>query len=580
MIIALMDTVDEIKSRLEIYDIVSQYVSLKKAGKNFKGNCPFHQEKTPSFIVSPDKNMCYCFGCKQGGDVFEFIKLVERVDFKGAVELLADKLGIAVSSDPHYKEKKGKKDMMKNVYRAVTDFYKQQRCNNPKVKEYLSNRGLSDEIIDKFEIGYAPNSYESTYSHLLAKKFSRAEVIDAGIAVKKDIDKDKIYDRFRDRIIFPLYNTQGNIIAFTGRIIDKGEPKYLNSPESVLFKKGQFLYGLHLAKDAIRQKDELIIVEGNVDVVKSHQAGVENIVASSGTALTQEQVRMVKRYTKNIVFCFDADQAGFEASKRAIAEAIPFDVRLYLLPLPEECKDPDDFIKTHGDEKWQSYVDNKRYYMDYFVELAFKKWNPRELEGKKQICDFLFPFLAAIKSSVEKDHYAQVCAEKMHTDARFVLNDLKSHQSKIQKSEVNRENQPVQSVRYSSEEYLLGLILNHPEYFTEVEQIIDMEKYLDTKTERFYKYIQNVYNREELSTGDELILAFEREDQEYLSILSLFIEQKYQEIGKDIVKNEMIQIANKVNRENIRRHLTDSKDSDEFKKNLSEIKSVITKLSV
>lgn len=574
-----MDAVEEIKQRLEIYDVVAQYVTLKKVGRNYKGLCPFHQEKTASFIVSPDKGMCYCFGCKQGGDIFEFIKLMERVDFKGAVELLADRVGITLSKSPQQAEQKVKKDLLRNVYRETSLYYSEQLKKNANMRDYLQKRGVSDQSIIDFEIGFAPDSYQSTYSFLLSKNYVRQEIIDAGIAIKKEIDNDGIYDRFRNRIIFPLHNTQGNIIGFTGRVVDKGEPKYLNSPESVLFKKGHFLYGLHLAKAAIGERDEAIIVEGNVDVVRSHQAGVRHVVASSGTALTRDQIKILKRYTNNVIFCLDMDKAGFEATQRAIMESMDMDIQLYLLPLPKDSKDPDEYIAKYGEESWRDYVNHKQYYLDYLCNLAFEKSDSRSFEGKKEICAFLFPYLAAVRSAVEREHFVKLCAQKMNIPSQDIISDLQRFRSKSKIQHKVEEKTEYLQHRYGWEEHLLGLILNYPENFEFVNELIDAEKYLDSQTERFYKHIQNVYNLGELPDSQRIIAIFEPSDQTYLAVLSLFIEETYPDMSKESIKKTMTDMSVNINNKNLRDHLRLFKNSADLRDKLTEASSVINRLN-
>lgn len=555
-----MDQVEDIKSRLSIYDVVSSYVSLKKAGKNFKGLCPFHQEKTPSFIVSPDKGICYCFGCKNGGDIFEFIKGVEGVDFKGALELLADRAGVTLRKDPQYKKIQSEKDTTKNIYRTVNNYYQEKLNENKKVYDYFIERGLNEQTIKGFELGFAPDSYDQTHTYLIKEGFQRKEIVEAGLAIQKEVAKDHVYDRFRNRAMFPLKNTQGNIIAFAGRIIDTGEPKYLNSPETVLYKKGRYLYGLFEAKESIRKNEKVLIVEGNMDVLRSHQAGLQNVVASSGTALTVDQIKMLKRYASHFVFCFDSDGAGFEATKRAVEIALHEEVQISVLPLPEGIKDPDDFIQKCGAQTWCDYSNESVYFIDFLIDHTMLSIpDPRSVDGKRKLCAEVFPFLAQIRSAVTQDHYLRLCAQKMgNVGTDTLLKELQRYR----KSGNTPSAQPKKvslsaskGAQYSFEERLLGAFLNYPQFVSEVMPSLDIEAYSDIKTEKFYKELKSRYNQSGEIDIKEYAKSFSSEEQDYLSIVALYMDEWFDTTPEDKVLEFLKKTVQQINDRNFKPYI-------------------------
>ena len=329
-----MDSIAEIKSKLSIEDVVAPYVQLKKRGKYLKACCPFHQEKTPSFVVSLDRQMAYCFGCQKGGDMFQFIQDIEGLDFKGALEFLAEKAGVSLpkggSGGPRVP--KDKKDKLKAANAEASKFFVQnlwKTDTGAKVLAYLKARGLNDETIREFQVGFAPESKDDLYRHLLDKKHEKEVVLESSLAISRDSESKRVVDRFHLRLMFPIQNTQGDFVAFGGRALKRGDqPKYLNSPEYVLYSKGSLLYNLNRAKSEIRQQDLAIFVEGYFDVMASHQAGVKNVVATSGTALTEKQLKLVKRYSKNVALAFDQDSAGQEALKRSVELAQTLDLEL------------------------------------------------------------------------------------------------------------------------------------------------------------------------------------------------------------------------------------------------------------
>src|SRR3989338_5989612 len=341
--------VQQIKDRLSIEEVVSSYVKLEKAGANFKAKCPFHNEKTPSFFVSPDRGSYYCFGCAAKGDIFTFIEEFEGLDFKGALKVLAEKAGISLSG--YSKEKEGEKEKLYRVMEESTKFFEKNLTENKEVLDYLRKRGLEDKTIKDFRVGFIKDDWRLLYAYLKSKNFTDIEIEKAGLAKKTE---KGMYDRFRGRIIFPISDSSGRVIAFSGRIFidDEKSAKYLNSPDTPIFSKSMVLYGLDKGKASIRKNNFSILVEGQMDLVLSHQAGYKNTVATSGTALSDSTISkenvvsnlgLLRRLSLNIVIAFDADRAGFNASSRAgkIALSLGMDVKVVSMP---EGVDPADLI--------------------------------------------------------------------------------------------------------------------------------------------------------------------------------------------------------------------------------------------
>ena len=299
-----VNIVDEIKSRCNIVDVIGRVVPLKKSGSNFKGVCPFHNEKTPSFVVSETKQIFTCFGCGATGDVIAFVKRYYNLEFRGAVEMLAREYGISL--DGAFRSNRNKDELYEINRQAARFFYKAMREKSNKGYTYMKNRGISEETMNKFGIGYADDGWTSLYDFLGAAGVAEKKMLELGLISKS---KDRCFDKFRDRVIFPIINTAGKVIGFGGRIIGDGEPKYLNSQESGIFQKKNNLYGLNLARKDVSREDSIVLVEGYMDVVSLYQAGVRNVSASLGTALTENQARLIKRYTRNVVLSYDSDQA-------------------------------------------------------------------------------------------------------------------------------------------------------------------------------------------------------------------------------------------------------------------------------
>lgn len=405
----MADTVQQIKERLNIIDVVSQYVKLDRAGVNMRARCPFHAEKTPSFIVSPDRGTYHCFGCNVGGDMFSFVEAVEGVDFKGALKILADKAGVELVYAKG--EKKDDKDRLFEVMDAACLFY--QSALTDEAKKYLKDRGLDDATVRMFRLGWAGDAWSDLADSLLRKKFTEKELIDAGLAKKGE--KGGLTDKFRNRILFPIMDTAGRVVAFSGRTFGEKAhpeaPKYLNSPETPLYHKSKILYGFDRAKQSIRKHNFAVLVEGQVDLVLSHQAGWGNTVAVSGTAFTVEHAALLKRMSENLVIALDADQAGFKAATRSARAALQAGMQVKVAQLPQGS-DPADLISKEGAEAWRVVIRGAKDIITFLLDVLAAHAKD-DMQLRRSVETIVLPFLADIQSPIGREQYEKEIAAKL-----------------------------------------------------------------------------------------------------------------------------------------------------------------------
>ncbi|MEX2008137.1 MAG: DNA primase [Candidatus Spechtbacterales bacterium] len=429
------DNVEEIKQRLDIKDVVGEYVKLEKAGVNLKARCPFHNEKTPSFFVSPARQVWRCFGCSLGGDHFTFVQEIEGVEFPEALRILAEKAGVALTrQDPRVRSEKNRSV---EVCAAAAKYFQGQMAskNGQLVAEYLMSRGVSDESIKNFRIGYAPIRGTSLPAFLHERGYGFNEIEKAGLAFKSDRTGDYI-SRFRGRVMFPITNHNGDVVGFggrrlsdelaqkMGRDVPEDSAKYINSPQTNIYDKSRILYGFDRAKMAIRKEDACLIVEGYMDVILAHQAGSTNTVAASGTSLTEHQLNVLGRFTKSVLASFDMDAAGESATKRSIdlARSMGFDVRVIQLP---EGSDPADVI-AKDPKAWERAVAKAQSVVAFYYERAFATHNSASPEGKRSIGAMLAPVLKNIPSRIEAAHWVQKLAEELHVSQEDVWEEVRS----------------------------------------------------------------------------------------------------------------------------------------------------------
>ena len=425
-----MDPKDEIKSKVDIAELVGEYLSLKPAGpQRFRALCPFHSERTPSFHVSADKQIWHCFGCSEGGDCFSFVMRMEGMDFPEALRHLGKKVGVEVKR--FAAAESNEKQRLVEANEIAAEFFRTTLASSDLGKvarDYLSRRGIDEALADKFKLGFAPDTWDSMTFALSTRGFQPMEIERAGLALKRK-DGSGVFDRFRARIMVPLRDQHGNVVGFTGRAMP-GAPddsaKYMNSPETPIYHKGRLLFGLDLAKQSIKRAGHVIVVEGNLDVIASHKAGIENIVASSGTALTEEHVALLKRFTSTLVFSFDADAAGFKAAQRgiALARAASMDVRVAVLPA-DAGKDPDDAVQKDP-QLWRDAVTKTVPIMQYLIERAVANRDLANVDDKRAVAALVLPELVQITDVIEREHWLQTVSDLLRTDLGQLRASLKT----------------------------------------------------------------------------------------------------------------------------------------------------------
>lgn len=419
--------INEIKSRLDVVEVIGGYVRLQKAGANWRANCPFHNERTPSFMVSPSRQVWRCFGsCGEGGDMFSFLMKIEGIEFVDALKILAQKAGVVLKrEDPKLKSERQK---YCDISEKAAGFFEKNLENaaaGKEAKDYLKKRGLKEETIKQFRIGWAGESWDELLNFLIAKGYKAADIEKAGLAVKKQ-NENRWFDRFRGRIIFPIFDLHGQPIGFGGRIF-KGdaekEAKYLNSPQTFVYDKSKVLYGLNFAKGDIRRLEKCVLVEGYMDLIMAHQDGLKNSVAVSGTALTPFQLSILKRYSDNLVLAFDMDEAGQKAAARGIdlARNLSFNIRVLTLP---EGKDPADYALSHPGRLEQE-AETAKPIMEYYFEKVFNKFKADSAENKKEIAKILLPQIRQIPNQIEQAHWIAELAGRLGVREEVVIGELK-----------------------------------------------------------------------------------------------------------------------------------------------------------
>jgi DNA primase len=477
-----MTPVDEIKNRLDIVEVVGGYIKLKKAGKDYKAHCPFHKEKNPSFFVSPSKQIWHCFSCQAGGDIFSFVEKIEGVEFVDALRILAQKAGVPLKrEDPQLRSQR---TVLYEVCSEAGEFFQKELEKNKTVFDYLLKRGLKLETIKNFRIGYAPDSWDALSKNLAELGYKENDIEKAGFSIKKE-GAERHYDRFRNRIMFPIFDLSGQIAGFSGRIFPTQEgrglakgggdhieaAKYVNTPDTLIYNKSKIIYGLDKAKTEIRKKNECIIVEGQFDLIMAHQAGTQNAIATSGSALTLDHLHVLKRYAENLVFSFDADTGGEGATKRAIAPAQQLEFNVKVAILPEEDKDPAEIIKKDV-QKWGKILENAKPIMEFYFDNAFSKHSGLSVEDKREIAKELLYPIKNLSNVVEKAHWLQLLASKLKIDEKKLVEALQKIKAR-ENGEIETEMPPEirQASRIKSlEEHLLGLALKHYQHLDCVKE--------------------------------------------------------------------------------------------------------------
>lgn len=518
-----MDAVSEIKAKLGIEDVVSEYVQLKRSGRNFKGLSPFTNEKSPSFMVSPEKQIWHDFSSGKGGDIFSFIQEVEGLDFKGSLDLLARKAGVDLAdfqSKPSGgdSDKKHKDRLYSAVEQAVKFYQVQLTKHTPALKYLREKRAYEKQTLLDFRFGYSPAEGKALTSYLLNKGFSQSELSKAGLVSTRGRD---VYDMFRGRVMIPLLDPQGRAVGFTARLLtnDKDSPKYINTPSTPLYDKGRQVFGLSQAKEAIRKSGYVVVVEGNLDVVASHQAGVKQVVASAGTALTTYHLKSLQRFTGDVRVAFDDDRAGQDAAERAIPLAQDLGLELSIVSLPSG-KDPDDLIKANP-RAWEQTVEKSQYMVDWLIDRVAEGSDLTSAQGKRQFTNKILIFVRQLKDKVEQEHYAKVIAERTNTSFETINSKLSEKTTtgpRLKRVKTQTDEPKIEKEQRVREQHLLAMSMKSAEIGRKLAKLpLDV---FSAEAQETASYLQ-------ANPGVSPVSS------EYASMLTLLFEEYYQHTDEE-----------------------------------------------
>ena len=540
-----MDAVSEVKGRLNIEDVISEYVQLKRTGRNFKGLSPWTNEKTPSFIVSPEKQIWHDFSSGKGGDMFSFVMEMEGLDFKGTLELLARKAGVDLEqfrgTQPGTSAKL--KERAFEVLELAAKFYQKQLTVNKKAIDYLAReRGFSRETILAWRLGYAPNTGFALTNFLTRHGFTTDEMKRAGIIFQRSRHSS---DMFRGRIMIPLADGSGRIVGFTARLLDDepDAPKYINTPQTVTYDKSRQVFGLHMAKEAIRKQGFVVVAEGNLDVISSWQAGVSNVVASAGTAMTEQHLKALKRFTGDIRLSFDADNAGIAATERIIPLAQKAEVSLKIITL-KEAKDPDELIRKDI-HFWEQAIDEARYAPDWLIDRYKTEVDLKTAAGKKVFTDALLTTIRRLRDPIEQEHYLKQIAKL--TDTSFEAVTAKFANQPPQQTMLKRPKTSGPAVDKAQAEYqrlqdhLLAMLLMQPKIRTFIKDL--KPEYF---TEGYARHVFKFLKENPDFKGDPKIAGKLQPDGEYVKILMLQFEEIYQELPADDLRDQAVHLKHRL----------------------------------
>ena len=579
-----MNELEEIKNKIDIVEYIGKYVPLKQAGRNFKGCCPFHNEKTASFMVSPEKQIFHCFGCGKGGDIFTFAEEIEGVDFVTALREMAEKAGVKLPDRGGVR--KEPTDRLFEINEQACDLYEKElwKDANKKIVKYLLDRGMEDKTIKTFRLGFAPQNGDLIVKELGAIGYLDEDLLKSGIAKERN---SKVLDQFFNRITFPIMNAGGRVVGFTARVLDDSLPKYVNTPETPIYHKSSVLFGFDKAKEQIRKQNHVIIVEGQMDAIFSYQAGVKNVVASSGTALTEAHLDLIKRFTKNIKMAFDVDMAGQNATRRAIELAWEREFNIKVISVPEG-KDPADLVKSDP-KKWVEACRKAKYVVDYIFDSTFEKYNTTNILDKKQATKELLVMIKKLPDPVERDHYLNLLATRVGVSAAA----LEAALAKV-KSVVPKESKPTDQSAVGSlapaqtrEEYTLSMLLLTPKYYEFFFNKLEPVDFTDERLRAMVASILKYTEKNEDFQVQPWIKTLDTKDSNYVSQLQMMTENEFADASEETLNEELFYAVSRLKRECIEREkkaLGDkmaaadrSADSKLMRELMSELQQIIEK---
>ena len=514
--------IDEIRDRTDIVAVIADHVVLKKTGKNFKGLCPFHSEKTSSFSVSPDKRIYHCFGCGTGGNVFKFLMQIQSISFPEALRVLAERAGIPLpknSSNHATDPKQRERDSLRKLNEAATRYF-QSLLKSPEgglsARNYLTSRHFEAEILERYRIGWATPTWKGLLTHVQRKSsVTQEQLIQSGLIIKKE-DSSTVYDRFRGRVIFPIKDLHSNIIGFGGRSINQeDQPKYLNSPETVLYQKSETLFGMDQAKQAIRKENQVVLVEGYFDQMRAVQHGIENVVATCGTALTTKQASMLRNHAETAILIFDSDTAGRSAAEKGFDILMEHAMNVKIVVLPEG-QDPDSYIQEQGAENFLEKIRNAKHFMESYIDALVRETPIKTPADKVRMANQILPLLAKIKNTVERSAWLERFTSKTNIDDHTFLKELNKALSQNQPQLAEKKNELVPLLNL--EKYLVHLILSDKETARDILLEVDPEEFTDPALRAIAKTCWKKINNNEDLRIDQLL--DQTEDPETKNILS------------------------------------------------------------
>ena len=543
--------VDKVRESSDIFSVISKYVPLKRKGSKYWGCCPFHNEKTPSFSVSPEKGLFYCFGCHAGGNVFKFISLAENISYFEAVKLQAERLGI---ESPRSKKNKSKEQLEReqreklliNINTLSKDFFHNcliMTTYGETGRKYLESRGIIKETIEDFSLGFAPNSWDALTKALINKKGMKAEqLIEAGLSISRKTGKG-VYDKFRNRVMIPIADLYGRIVAFGGRILEESKssiqnedikvPKYLNSPETLIFNKGKLLFGLNKAAQEIRKQDYAIIVEGYMDVISVYSAGIKNVVASLGTAFTEEQARLLTRYTRKIYFCYDSDEAGQKATIRALPIILKTGAEVKVIIIPDG-KDPDEYIRKHGVEAFRELISNAVSMFDYRLNYVLSHNEHTSSEGKINVLRLLSPILNGIGDLTRKGEYIKQIARTLIISEDVVNAELRNNLRKenLHHQEIKTSKRVRNNAQLDAGRKILRMAWIETDTFLYINSILPIEVF-DPVHQEIMSYLKKCMDNQQIPND---LTATEELSDEAVSELSKILIENENETPSDAMR--------------------------------------------
>ena len=508
------EKVSEIRDRSSILEVVSDYVTLKKAGKNHRGLCPFHSEKTPSFMVNEEKQIFHCFGCGEGGDVFTFLMKVGHYSFPQAVEELAKRYGVRLPSrelSQAQKKEMGKREALFQINQIASEYFHNLLTRGREGeggRRYLSQRGMNQEIILEHRLGTSTDRWDGLVHHLQEKKVSLELAWEVGLIFPKK--REGWYDAFRGRILFPIFDLHQRVIAFGGRVIKEGEPKYLNSPESSIYHKGEALYGLQVAKRYVAEKDCVIIVEGYFDLLTLHQYGLKHSVATLGTALTTHHIRTLKRYTRNLITLFDADQAGVQATLRSLPLFLEEEMAGKMVALPEG-EDPDGFLRKGNQEDFEKRMDGAIPLVDFFFERLIKAHDLKSIDGKVKVAKEGMALLGKIPDRIRRDFYVKALAERLDVKESFLYEMLQSSPKESSRAEEEFKRSSTDRIFPKSEEIVVRLMVHHPELIPALSEEAIFKEFESSALQKMAEGLRDLYQRKGRLDLPEALAQFEED---------------------------------------------------------------------